>query len=183
MAHKNKIISNSTTGQSIRFIQTAKETAGRLLEMESSYEPASLEPVAHYHPSQEEIFTVITGELTVRLSDELFQLKEGERLVIPKNTVHSMWNASPARTVVNWKVMPALDTENFLETAMGIAANGRLNKKGMPPFLQTILLADKFSPVFRLARPAFALQKIIFLLLKPVALLMGYKAVYKQYLD
>jgi quercetin dioxygenase-like cupin family protein len=183
MAYKNKIISNKTTGQSIRFLQTAKDTNGKLLEMETTYEPGSKEPAAHYHPNQEEIFTVISGELTVRINKEIKKLTAGDVLHFPKNTVHSMWNGSDGVTVVNWKVLPAFDTEYFLETAMGIAADGKINEKGMPPFFQTVMLADRYSPEFRLAKPPYAIQKIIFNLLKPIGYLLGYRAVYKKYLN
>ena len=37
MAFKNKQISNPKTGQDIKFLQTAKDTNGKLLEMEATY--------------------------------------------------------------------------------------------------------------------------------------------------
>ncbi len=37
MAFRNKKIINRTTGQEIKFLQTGKETSGRLLEMEATY--------------------------------------------------------------------------------------------------------------------------------------------------
>ena len=121
MAYRNKIIRNVQLGQEIRFLQTAKDTDGTLLEMESTYHAASKEPPPHYHPHQEEDFTVVEGELHVRLEDHLVILKKGDHLHIPKNRVHSMWNGSENRTVVNWKVQPAMNTEYFLETAVGIS--------------------------------------------------------------
>ena len=66
MAYRNKIIRNVQLGQEIRFLQTAKDTDGTLLEMESTYHAASKEPPPHYHPHQEEDFTVVEGELHVR---------------------------------------------------------------------------------------------------------------------
>jgi quercetin dioxygenase-like cupin family protein len=183
MAYRNKFISNHVTGQSIKFIQVANDTNGSILEMETQYQAYSKEPVAHYHPFQQETFTVTSGELTVRMDGKLKTLKAGETLFIAENKVHAMWNSSGNITTVNWKIQPAKDTEYFLETAMGIAADGKLDKKGMPPFLQVALMANKFSGEFRLAKPPFAIQKILFGLLSPVARLLGYRATYKKYLD
>ena len=183
MAYKNKQIANSVTGQSIKFLQTARDTGGHLLEMESSYRPHSTEPPPHYHPEQEEDFLVLSGELTVRMNGQLRVLSAGEQLHIPKNTVHSMWNASAQTTTMNWKVVPAIDTEYFLETAAGLAADGMLNKKGMPPFLQTVMLADRYRSIFRMAKPPYLIQRILFALLKPLAYICGYRAVYRKYLD
>ena len=66
MAYKGKIISNVKTKQTLEFITTSKDSNGQLLEMISTYEPYSKEPRAHYHPVQDEHFTVLQGELTVR---------------------------------------------------------------------------------------------------------------------
>ena len=78
MAISNKIISNSKTGQVIRFLQTAKDTNGALLEMECGFGPKSKEPPTHYHPYQEEDFTVLSGELTVKIDAKTITLKKGD---------------------------------------------------------------------------------------------------------
>src|SRR5690242_17365617 len=125
MAFKNKEISNPVTGQSIRFIQTSKDTGGVLLEMESVYAANSQEPVEHYHPFQDEDFLVIQGEVTVRINDERRILKQGDWLHIPRNVHHSMWNSSGSKAVVSWRVIPAYETEYLLETTFGLARNGK----------------------------------------------------------
>ncbi len=183
MAFKNKTIRNPKTGQDIKFILTAKDTDGKLLEMETTYNSHSKEPAAHYHPYQVEDFTVLSGQLTVRIDGQLKVLKQGETLHIPINKVHSMWNDTDGMTIVNWKVQPAMNTENLLETAMGLAVDGKINEKGMPSILQITLMANKYSDVFRLQKPPFAVQKILFLILTPFSYLFGYKQTYKKYID
>ena len=110
-------------------------------------------------------------------------LSAGETLEIPCNTIHSMWNGSGEKSVVNWKVQPALDTEYFLETGMGLAAQGKVNKKGMPSIWQAALLAERYQNVFRLAKPWFVWQQAAFKLLASIGRLMGYKAVYRELLN
>lgn len=183
MAYQNKTISNKAAGMEIRFVHTAKDTDGALLEMEASYRPHSSEPVAHYHPAQAETFTVLSGELTVRLEGKLHILKSGEQLHIPANKVHSMWNNSAVPTTVNWQVRPALGTEYFLETAAGLAADGKTDGKGMPGILQLALLINRFAGEIRVAKPPFMVQRAIFLLLTPLAYLTGHKPVYRKYID
>lgn len=183
MAYRNKVIRNPVTGQSIRFLQTSCDTEGQLLEMESTFAPHSTEPLAHYHPQQHETFEVLEGSLHVRINGKLRVLGKGEKLEIPPSTPHSMWNASGVRTMVNWRVEPALSTEYFLETGMGLAAQGKVNKKGMPSLLQTVLLAHRYKQVYRLAKPAFFLQKAVCKVLEPVARMKGYKAVYEELID
>ncbi|HUM45735.1 MAG TPA: cupin domain-containing protein [Chitinophagales bacterium] len=183
MAFKNKIISNAGTGQEIRFIQTARETNGRLLEMETTYHAHSKEPVAHYHPHQAEDFRVLAGELTVRISGKLKVLKPGDVLHIPANTVHAMWNNTSSKTTVNWTVTPAMNTENFLETVMGLAKDGRTNKEGIPGVLQASLIANKYASIFRLSKPPYFVQRMLFSVLAPFAYLLGYRHSYQEYID
>jgi len=183
MAYKGKIINNKKTGQEITFIQTSDDTGGELLEMESLFQPHSTEPVPHYHPLQEEYFTVLEGEISVRTNGQLNVLKQGDKFHIKKKQVHSMWNHSANKTRVNWKVIPALDTEYFLENGIGIANERKTNDQGMPGILQLALLANRFSHVFRMAKPPYLIQRILFTILTPFSYIAGYRSCYKQFVD
>jgi len=183
MAYPNKVIRNTKTGQDIRFIKTGKETNGELLEMEASFAPNSVEPVAHYHPLQAEDFTVMEGALTVRLNGKVSLLKVGETLHIPPKAVHAMWNSSGKKALVNWKVKPALHTDQLLETGVGLANDTNTTEKGMPGMLQMALLAQRYSREYRLAKPSYLLQRLLFGVLSPFAYLAGYRSTYKKYID
>lgn len=183
MAYPSKVLTNPITGQSIKFIQTSRDTQGLLLEMESTYQPHSTEPMPHFHPQQEEHFKVLSGSVTVRLNGDLKVLNTGDTLNIPPNHVHSMWNPSEEKAVVNWQVRPALDTEYFLEMGMGLAQAGKVKADGMPNLLQSVVLVTRFKNVYRLAKPGLIVQKIVFSILAPFARLMGYQAIYREYLD
>ena|SRR5689334_4535243 len=182
MAFKNKIIFNPIVGQNIRFLQTSRDTDGKLLEMEASYRAYSREPPPHYHPHQDEVFMIMKGQMTVRLEGKILLLNEGDTLHIPANAIHSMWNNTASPAVVNWKIQPALNTEYFLETAVGLAAD-KERRKRFNSLLQRSLIANKYSDVFRLSRPSFVAQKIIFILLIPAGWLLGYRGSYKKYFD
>lgn len=183
MAYKNKVITNSKTGQTVKFIQTGKETDGQLLEMESTFSAMSTEPPPHYHPFQVEDFEVISGELTVRIDGALKILKQSDTLHIPVNKVHSMWNNTTSKAVIRWKVQPAMDTEFLLETATGLANEGKTNSKGIPNPLYAVLFANKYSRVFRLARPPFYVQRILFSIITPLLYLLGYRISYEKYFN
>ena len=183
MAYRNKTIWNPTTGQTIRFLKTAAETNGQFLEMESTFGIHSKEPPLHYHPNQDESFTVLSGELVVRMNGEIKQFAAGTRFEVPRGTSHAMWNDSSLPAIVNWRVSPALNTEMFFENTMGLAMDGKTNAKGMPNILQIALIANKYDNIFRLSKPSFAVQKIVFSILTPFAYLAGYRPSYDKYLN
>ncbi|RRB06607.1 cupin domain-containing protein [Larkinella rosea] len=183
MAHKGKEIRNPKTGQVIQFVKTKADTRGRYLELISTYEAHSKEPVPHYHPNQDEYFEVLQGELTIRLNGRLKILQPGDKLHIERNRVHSMWNASDDKTVVSWKTVPAMDTEYLLELNTGLANDDKTNAEGIPDLLQVALMMNHYDHVFRVAKPPFVVQKLVFGMLTPLAWLLGYKPYYKKYID
>jgi len=183
MAYQGKTMLNSKTGIETRFIQTSKDTGGQLLEMETAYPAHSPEPPPHYHPFQEEDFVVLSGEMTVRLDGQLRILQQGDTLHIPKNQVHSMWNHTDNKAVVNWKVRPALDSEYLFETATGLANAGKTSAGGTPNILQSALLMNRFAREFRLAKPPYPVQRVLFGLLAPLGRLLGMRGWYGEFVD
>lgn len=181
MAYQGKVVENKFVGQKLRFLRTSTDTNGELLEIETTYPTKSNEPVSHYHPFQEEWFEVTEGELSIRLEGRTLTIRAGAKIHIPKNKVHSMWNNSANKTVVNWIVKPALRTDEFFENAYGLAQDGKVNKKGMPSFFQIILFLAEFSKEFRLSKPPYFLQLLICTILAPISRIMGYKATYDKY--
>jgi hypothetical protein len=110
-------------------------------------------------------------------------LKEGDTLHIPPGTSHAMWNNSNVITIINWQVRPAMNTEHLLETITGLAIDGKTNEEGMPGILQVAATVNHFTKVYRLSKPPYFVQKILFAVLAPVAYLLGYRATYKKYID
>jgi len=94
-----------------------------------------------------------------------------------------MWNNSKSKTIVNWKVQPAFDTEYLLETTTALAEDNKTDETGRPSILQIAVMMHAFSDVFRLARPSYAFLKIVFAVLTPFSRLFGYRATYQKYLN
>ena len=168
MAKKDQYLVNSRTGQSFLFLTTAKDSGGDILEIESSYPPFSEEPPVHYHPAQEECFTIVSGDLTVRIHGEIKVYSPGDVLRIKPGVPHSMWNAGWSKTVVSWQVYPAMETEYFLETMVDLANHGKTDEKGVPGLITMLHLLKTYKHVFRLFRPHFMILQILFVLLAPV---------------
>jgi mannose-6-phosphate isomerase-like protein (cupin superfamily) len=183
MAYPGKQITNSKNGQTFRFIQTAASTNGKMLEMESVYVPNTPEPILHYHPRQDEYFKILEGEVTVKFGTEAKMLHAGDELHIPAGTHHGIWNPTYKPARVNWKTMPALETEYFFETITGLVNDDKTDQKGKPHLLQMAMTINHFSDMFRLVKPPFIIQKIVFNILTPLAWAFGYRATYKKYID
>lgn len=180
MAKTGDVLDNPFTGQRLVFRKTARETGGELLEVESVYtKPSPSRPPAHYHPHQEERFEVLSGALRVRVGDEERMLREGDVLVVPPNTPHEMW-AEEGGVRVSWRTYPALETESFFETLWGLARDGKTNEKGAPNLFRMAVIAREYADEFRLAKPPYPVQRMIFAALAPAGRLLGYRARYPE---
>jgi quercetin dioxygenase-like cupin family protein len=134
----------------------------------------------HRHPNMVERFTVLRGELTVRLDGKTSVLEEGQTAEVQPGHWHDWWNAADVDALVRSEVFPAERFMHGAETLFGLARLGYTNDKGMPNLLQMAMFAREFSDVIQLRNPPPQVQKIIFALLALVARPLGYRATYPQ---
>src|SRR3954454_6017597 len=97
-----------------------------LLALEATYEAGGSAPPAHFHPAQDEHFEVLAGSVRCRSLEGERDLREGETIDIPRETVHQFWNPGEEPAHVRWEVRPALRTRGFFEA---IAAAPELEDK------------------------------------------------------
>jgi quercetin dioxygenase-like cupin family protein len=155
MASAGDVLENPITGQTLTFRRTAGDTGGALLEVESSWEPGGQEPPAHYHPSQDEHFEVLEGELRARVGDAARTVQAGETFDVPAGTPHSMWNPGPERVTAVWQTRPALRTEELFELVWGLAQAAARGEEPPDPERAAQMLAE-YADEFRLGRPEAA---------------------------
>lgn len=167
---------SSPSGDRLIFRKTAADTDGQLLEVEVAYAPGGEEPPDHYHPYQSERFEVLEGRIFARVDGRAATYEAGAWFDVPRGAVHAMRNGGSEVARVRWQVRPALRTEDFFEAIWTSAAKDEDASRGRPPFLQLAVILRAYDREFRLAKPTFAVQKVIFTVLAGVGKLLGYRA-------
>lgn len=94
---------------------SAADSGGGLLAMEAQYAPGGSPPPEHYHPTQEETFTGVSGTVTARIGGVERTIEPGEIVTIPAGTKHAFWNPGTETATITWEVRPALGTERMFE--------------------------------------------------------------------
>ena len=122
-----------------------------LLEVEAVYSPHGTSPVRHLHPSQDEHFEVLEGELTVRTPAGQRTLSRGDTIDIPRGTPHQMWNDGEVPARARWQTSPAGRTEQWFRDIDAIHRSGRVRRNGMPGPLAFGAMLTRYRDVFRLA--------------------------------
>jgi mannose-6-phosphate isomerase-like protein (cupin superfamily) len=138
VARRGDSIYNPVTKEYITFLTTTEETGGELLEFECRVTPDGIPLPPHVHETQEERFEVLSGTLGVMLGGKKFELKAGDRAVLPARVKHQWWNAGDTEVAFRVEAEPARNLEAVLEANAGMAVSGKLSgKRAMPrnPFL------------------------------------------------
>lgn len=183
MVQVGERLTNPRTGQTMIFRQTAAETNGALLEIETFNEPHRLGEPEHTHPLQESSCEVLSGQLTFHIDGVERVLRAGERVTIPVGVPHHFWNSGDEVARALQAFRPALGTQQFFETWFGLARDGKLDDKGMPSLLQLAVMVPAFACEMRPTRPPWPLLRALSWLLGPVARRRGYRSVYPEYGD
>lgn len=87
----------------------------------------------HYHPAQEEYWSVVEGEVEVLVGNtkRVLRPSDGEAPVLP-NTKHALKNCSGQTVHARCRVIPALHLEDFLTDSAAAAQEGMFMRGGIP---------------------------------------------------
>jgi quercetin dioxygenase-like cupin family protein len=171
-------IHNPVTGERIVFRQTAADTNGEAVVIETFVEPDGFVAAAHVHPSQEERIQVLRGTVGFKIGRNEQVAGPGTRVTVPPGTPHRFWNAGDDVAQFVCEIRPALQFESLLETMFALAGDGKTNRKGMPNPLRLAVIANAHFDTVRLPFPPAALQKLGLVLGAPLGRVLGYGAVY-----
>ena len=182
MAHAGKVISNTAMAGTIKFIKTAADTGGELLEMEATYNTAVDSVPEHYHPYQDEHIEVLAGMVSVHIKGQERTYVAGESFDFPRNVPHRFLGAAGCEEArILWQLRPALDSETFFETVYGLAVDGKMKETSIPNLFQLAVIFRAFNDEVHLIKPSRIVQKIVFGILAPLGRLLGYQARYERY--
>src|SRR5262245_11820580 len=132
MAKAGDIMTSPATGETFKFIKTAADTDGELLQIEMVIAAGggakSVPP--HIHPKQEERFYIKTGEIKFLLDGKEFVAGPGETVIIPAGAVHTWWNATSQQATYLLEFAPAGQMEILFENLCAAAQAGALSPNG-----------------------------------------------------
>ncbi len=57
------------------------------------FPPGQAGPPLHLHPHTDEMFYIADGTATFQLGDSELQLSAGGLVIVPRGTVHTVWNS------------------------------------------------------------------------------------------
>jgi quercetin dioxygenase-like cupin family protein len=174
MLNAGEVIENPATGDKVKFLQTAKETNGELLQFEEWMKVGGTGPIEHFHPRQDETFKVVKGTMGVLLDGNVVILHEGEQITVRRGRRHRWWNAGAEELDHISEFRPALQFDAFMATIFALGREKHVYG-GLPLALQFAVLNQKCKDVVWLAKPAMPIQRVLFPVLAFIGSKLGYE--------
>ncbi|MEO1257769.1 MAG: cupin domain-containing protein [Bacteroidota bacterium] len=137
----------------------------------SMIEPGADGPPIHKHPSQEEIFRVLEGELQVYKKNQWTTLKAGEEIIIPKDTPHTFRSRNPDGCLFEYALTPKGNFTNMLKTFERMMADGKLvdNTSLKSKIYLSMVFMRHSSEIVSVSPPQFVIAS-----LSKIGKLLGY---------
>jgi mannose-6-phosphate isomerase-like protein (cupin superfamily) len=172
-------IENPVTGERLTFRKTSRDTNGEYVLVETLLQPGAFVAAAHVHPYQSERFEVLEGKIGMKVGRKKIEAGPGEVVTVDPGVAHKFYNAGegPARFVC--KVTPALGFEQLIETMFGLAADGKISRKGMPSPLRLAVIARHHFDDVRLPLIPHPLQRAALAMGAPLGTALGFRPVYE----
>lgn len=161
-----EILRNPITGETARVIESTDE----VLKMEIVLPPNCGMASEHFHPDQEQITYVQSGELHYTLNGKENVLSAGNAVRINAGVSHALWNPTGIEVRIVEELRPARRLHDFFRIFFALLDEDKENTTD--GFLMTTALFWEFRDS---ARPSPFLLRSILLLLAPVVKLFGYQ--------
>jgi quercetin dioxygenase-like cupin family protein len=172
-------LTNPVTGETLVFRTTSADSKGERVVVETLVEPNGAVAAAHVHPAQDELFEVLGGEVEFRLGKQTLVVKPGDRVLVPAGTPHRFRNVGAETAHFVCEITPALEFEQLIETMFSLAADGKVNRKGLPNPLRLAVIARHHFGDVRLPFPPAWIQRLGLALGAPIGRLVGYRPTYE----
>ena len=87
-------------GQSVTFKAVKEDTRGAYSLLEANFTGGGT--TQHIHHAEEEAFYVLEGEVNVKVGERAIRAAAGAFVLIPRGTVHALWNvgATPRKLLI-----------------------------------------------------------------------------------
>jgi uncharacterized protein YndB with AHSA1/START domain/quercetin dioxygenase-like cupin family protein len=146
-------------GITVKYVRTAEETGGEMVEMEVSGRPRGFLNQRHVHPEQVERLEVVSGTLKVGMNGRDHVLGPGHSIEIPVGTPHTQVPVGDGPGVVRIQVRPAGRTQAFMSRLAELCREGKFMRGGFPRHVAAAELVLEFAGAGHAATPPLRVQQ------------------------
>ncbi len=189
MAKSGQVLENAVTGVRVVFVKTPQDTGGLQVVHEFTYPPGTGREYPHVHQISSDRFEILEGQASYQLNGETGLVKAGDTLDFPPRIPHlHPWNNGSEvlkiRQTVTFPTPHKAELEkidSIVETFFGLAKDGKVNKDGVPSFLQVMVSFGDLLPELAMPGIPMPVQRVMMGTMTAIGRLWGIKPSYPQY--
>jgi len=152
------VFENPITGERVVVLTDARQHPEQVLVSHLFIRPGGRVAAAHVHPTVDERFLVLSGEVGFLLGDRKRTLGAGEGASVRAGVVHDWWQVGDAEAQVIVEVIPGVRFAEMVGSMFGLARDGKINSKGLPDPLQLAVMGHEYGDVIRFTKPPAIVQ-------------------------
>ena len=177
------VFENPVTGERVVVLTDARQHPEQVLVSHLFIRPGGRVAAAHVHPTVDERFLVLGGEVGFLIGDRKRTLRAGEGASVRAGIVHDWWQVGDTQAQVIVEVIPGVRFGEMVGSMFGLARDGKVNSKGLPDPLQLAVMGHEYGDVIRFTKPPAIVQKLTIPPLAALGRRRGRKPMYPEYLE
>jgi quercetin dioxygenase-like cupin family protein len=177
------VFENPVTGERVIRLTDPREHPDEALVAHLFVTPGGRVAAPHLHPTVEERFLVMKGQVGFLVGEWEKTLSPGEHATVPPGTVHDWWQVGEETAEVIVEVVPGVRFSEMVASMFGLARDGKVSPEGMPDPLQLAVMGAEYGDVIRFMTPPRIVQRLTIPPLAVIGRLAGKKPKYDEYLE
>ena len=177
------VFENPVTGERVVVLTDARQHPEQVLVSHLVIRPGGRVAAAHVHPTVDERFFVLSGEVGFLLDDRKRTLRAGEGASVRAGVVHDWWQVGDTEAQVIVEVIPGVRFAEMVGSMFGLARDGKVSSKGLPDPLQLAVMGHEYGDVIRFTKPPAIVQKLTIPPLAALGRRRGRRPMYPEYLE
>ncbi len=177
------VFENPVTGERVVVLTDGRQHPEQVLVSHLFIRPGGRVAAAHVHPTVDERFLVLSGEVGFLLGGRKRTLGAGEGASVRAGVVHDWWQVGDSEAQVIVEVIPGVRFAEMVGSMFGLARHGKVNSKGLPDPLQLAVMGHEYGDVIRFTKPPAIVQKLTIPPLAALGRRRGRRPMYPEYLE
>lgn len=178
-----QVFDNPVTGEHVVVLTDPREHPVEVLVAHLLVDPGGRVAAPHIHPTIEERFLVMKGQVGFIVGDRETVLGPGDHATVPPGTVHDWWQVGDEVAEVIVQVDPGVRFVEMVGSMFGLARDGKVSPEGMPDPLQLAVMGAEYGDVIVFTSPPRIVQRLTIPPLALIGTLRGRKPMYEEYLE
>lgn len=177
------VAANPVTGERSVLLTDPREHPENVLVSHLFISPGGRVVAPHWHPSLEERFLILRGQVGFLIDGKETTLGPGGSATVARNVIHDWWQVGDEEAEAIVEVSPGLRFMEMVASLFGLARDGKVNAEGMPDPLQLAVMGHEYRDTVVFTKPPAIVRKTALPAMAALGRALGREPMYEKYME